>query len=131
MNKTQIKRLDLMISEARSGSDKRYQLYFLRDKNTIGEFLFSTPAVSFSLASLRNFGIRYVMVVKVSREENVEFYSELKKHATLLARFSPYKDKSREWRIDRLPLTAAPFRLDELLARGRNGQILEVYRLLS
>lgn len=128
-SRVQVKRLESMMRMAQSESGPRYELYFLARKENTHKFLFSRPTVPYDLASLKEKGIEYVLVAKIHPDFESKFYEDLKRKGTFLARFSPYKDKSRQWPIDQLPLTGGPFLWSELASRERNGHILEIYRL--
>lgn len=125
----ELKRMELMIREARKDIHPRYELYFLTSETSAHHFLFARPVVPYDVNRLRALGIAYVVVAKVNPDFQPSFYRDLAERATLLARFNPYKDASRKWPIDRQPLTGGPFLWTELVDRERNGHILEVYRL--
>lgn len=127
---SQLKRLDLLISSRLQKESKSYELYYLRPPAAGEEhFLFAKPSVPYDLESLKRLGIRNIIVTTINLEHNAAFYQDLQKQAGLLKRFSPFKDESRQWAVDALPLTGAPFLLVDLLARKRNGQIIEIYRM--
>ena len=71
----------------------------------------------------------YVELRRIHREEKADFYEALQARAEQVARFTPYKDRSRQQAIDPRPLTGAPFLWEELVTRERNGQIIEIYQL--
>ena len=124
------KRLELLLAEAqRKPSEPRYESFFLRDQGASGDFLFARPSVPYDLKEIETRGIKYVVVTRIHNQQNQEFYTELKNQAKQVARFTPYRDPAREAAVDPRPLTGGPFLWEELLARKRNGQILEVYQL--
>ncbi len=122
-----IKKIGHLIEQAHGTSNRRYELYFLR-MNPNDEFLFARPFIPYDLKSAKRLGIHYVIVARIKRGiPSVELIEALSKQGVLVARFSPYSNKSREESIDRFPLTGGPFLWGELAARERNGQIIEIY----
>ena len=87
------------------------------------------PSILYDLERLKEEGIQYVLVARIHREEKADFYEALQARAEQVARFTPYKDRSRQQAIDPRPLTGAPFLWEELVTRERNGQIIEIYQL--
>ena len=125
-----LKRVERLIEQAKkNASEPRYQLYYLKERDSKNNFLFSKPEVAYSVEALKEFGIAYVVVAKIKESFKPRFYTELAKKTELLSVFSPYKDKARRWSIDDEPLTGGPFLWRELISRERNGQVIEVYRL--
>lgn len=123
------KRVKLMQERAERSGKPGYELYFL-NKNPENEgFLFAKPAIPYSVARLKELGIKYVFTAKINPVFEPDFYRDLKREGVLMARFSPYKDESIEWPLDIQPLTGGPFLWEELLARFRSGQIIELYKL--
>lgn len=127
-SEAQEKRISLLIEEAKEKSHPRYELYFLNQKGDT-EFLFAKPVAPYDRTQLRRLGIEYVMVVRLREGLLAAFYDELKESASLIKRFTPYRDPDRKWPVSRYPLTGAPFLWDELWSRERNGQIIEIYEL--
>lgn len=123
------KRVKLMRERAEHSGKPGYELYFLHKNPENEGFLFAKPAIPYSVARLKELGIKYVFTVKINPGFEPDFYSDLKREGVLLARFSPYKDEAIEWPLDIQPLTGGPFLWEELLARQRNGQIIELYKL--
>lgn len=124
------KRIDLLIEDAtRHPNQKRYELHYLKDGPEKESFMFSTPALPYDLEALKGAGIQYVIVARIHEGENKEFHGALRQTGKLAARFTPYKDPSRSWAVDREPLTGGPFLWEDLNARERNGPIIEIYEL--
>lgn len=127
----QLKRVELLLQEARNSKQPRYELYFLESESSEkGErFLFSRPAIVYDVEKLKKAGVQYVITSPIDPTFESQFYQDLEQEAELVARFTPYKDQTREWPIDDFPLTGGPFLWKELIARERNGQIVKIYRL--
>ncbi|HNV86467.1 MAG TPA: glycosyltransferase family 39 protein [Candidatus Omnitrophota bacterium] len=124
----QVRRVERMIALAGRDEGPRYELYYLGDPNR-ESFFFTSGKVPYDVRDLRDRGIEYVLIARISPDFHPAFYGSLAQSATLAARFSPYEDASRLWPVDRQPLTGAPFLMKDLLSRRRNGQIIEIYRL--
>ena len=124
-----LRRIDYMIAEAERGSAARYTLYFMVTKSS-HEFLFSNPSIPYNLGSLLQQGVEYVLFPKTAPAGSSGFYDDLKKNALLVQKFSPYRDPDREVPIDPNALTGTPSMWREIVARERNGQIIEIYKLL-
>ena len=125
----QARRLDLMIKQAEADEAPRYELFFLEEAEDKSQFLFAKPNVPPNVETLRKLGIRYVITYQDQGKRREQFMADLEQRATLMEKFTPYKDKARERVIDPLPLTGGPFLWNELAARERNGYIIKVYRL--
>jgi len=124
------KRIDLLLEAARQNpNSNRYELYFMKEENSEGGFLFTQPSVPYRMEELKTQGIEYVMVTRIHPNQGLAFYEDLRRQAQLVARFTPYKNPSRSSAIDPQPLTGGPFLWKELTARERNGQIIEIYQL--
>ncbi len=128
-NKAQLKRVEVLIQEAERSGNIRYELFFLKESQAEEKFLFSKPMVPYDLDYLKNKGVEYVIISQISPGRASDFCKDLDQKAQLVAKFTPYRDKLREWPIDRQPLTGGVFLWSELIARERNGQIFKVYRL--
>ncbi len=129
LDRTRLRKIDRLLEEARRNPEHRYELYFLRDRPN-DEFLLAKPSLPYEWEELRKQGIEYVIVSKINEANPPAFfYQALRQKAEQVARFSPYKDSSIDQALDRQPLTGGPFLWKELIARNRNGQIIEVYRL--
>jgi len=124
----QVRRIEKMITLAGREAGPRYELYYLGDEKKEGSF-FTSSRIAYEVQALRDKGIEYVVVARINPGFHPAFYDFLAQSATLVARFSPYKDLPRIWPVDVQPLTGAPFLLKDLLARRTNGQIIEIYRL--
>jgi len=124
-------RLTLMLRQAKEEKRPRYELYFLSEGGRTSDFLFSRPNVPYRLDVLEKMGIQYVLFAKLGPDYQNAFYQELRGQAKLVGEFNPYRDVSRKWPIDDRPLTGGPFLWRELVGRQRNGQIIELYQLLS
>lgn len=129
-NRAQLKRIDALIQDTQRGRSAMYELFFLRETGVEEKFLFAKPIVPFDLEHLKKMGIEYVMIAQVESKRGSYFYSDLNQKARLVAAFSPYRDKFRQWPIDPLPLTGGAFLLRELMARETNGQIIKIYKIL-
>ena len=128
--KGQLRRLDSLIEQAKKDNEARYELYFLNNNKEGSAFLFTQPSIPYDLKGLARLGIQYVIAARINRDYEKEFYQSLTNQATLLAKFSPYKDRSLANSIDEHdPLTGGPFSWWELKARERNGHTLELYKL--
>ncbi len=122
------RRLNWLVEQAKNRPAKRYELFYLsREKGS--EFLFAKPVISYDLEGLQRAGIRYVFMGRYHEGHEPEFLRELETHATLLKRFSPYRDPQRKWPVSQRPLTALPFVWPELTARTQNGQIIDLYQI--
>lgn len=123
----QTKRIQSLLLKEREG----YELYFLSDDEEGSRFLFEQPNLFYDMADLVNQDIEYVFftVVEGGGVNRQEFYWELQQQAELIKRFTPYRDPSRIYPVDRQPLTGGPFLWKDLVARERNGQPIEVYKL--
>ncbi len=124
----QKKRLDILIDQAQKEGDHSYELYFLKQNSFGQNFLFSTPSVPLDLSYLKKIGIQFLILTKTEKE-NANFYKLVRESGSLVKRFTPYKDISMEWPIDRLALTGGPFLLEDLISRNKNGEVVEIYRL--
>jgi hypothetical protein len=131
----QVKRLDWMIDNVKKANaeKRRYELFFL-SKHPEGEaFLFAKPVLSYGFKEVKKAGAQYVVMTRTRpiffNSDYHSFYEQVKSNSDLIARFSPYKDKTRTWAIDDFPLTGAPFLWRELLGRESNGHIVEIYKL--
>ena len=122
-------RLLLNISEERP----YYNLYFLSDDKGKGTvFLFAQPVAPFDLHELIDSDVGYVIVSNESRSgSNAQFYSELKRKGKVVATFTPYKDKERNFPIEKVTRTGGPLKSEEVYARERNGEIIAIYSMNS
>ena len=128
-SRAEVRRLEFLLTK-RDSSKKGYHLYFLSREREENQFLFGRPTISFNVDELKDKKINYVLITQVQKGyPPAEFYDKLRERAELVKRFSPYRDSTREYPIDSQPLTGGPFLWKELLARERNGQPIEVYRL--
>jgi len=123
-----VRRLDWMVHRAQEGDGRRYELYFL-NKASDTEFLFAKPVLPYDVNALIEKGIEYVFVVRLREGHREDFYTALEKSAAHVKRFTSYRDPSRKWPLSSRSLTGAPFLGSELLARERNGQIIDLYKL--
>lgn len=125
-----LKRIELLLEEARQKKpDKRYELYFLKEEGSEDKFLLTAPSVPYRIEDLKKKDIRYVLVATIHEKQNPDFYQALGEEGKLLQRWTPYRDPSRKFSMDRQPLTGGPFLWSELIARKRNGEIIELYEL--
>ncbi|MCM8774819.1 MAG: glycosyltransferase family 39 protein [Candidatus Omnitrophica bacterium] len=129
-SRAQLRRLDYLLNHDQS-AEPAYELYFLLDDPIASpRFLFAKPGVPYDVSFLQFRGIEYVIIVRLhDRLERSDFFRDLIDHSELVARFSPYRDLSRQGSYDSVPLTGGPFLLGDLLLRTRNGQMIEIYRL--
>ncbi|OGW84501.1 MAG: hypothetical protein A3C35_02390 [Omnitrophica bacterium RIFCSPHIGHO2_02_FULL_46_11] len=125
----QLKRIDLLIKQAKQDKSAHYDLFFLSETSPNGKFLFSKPSISYDLNRLKESGVEYVVTSWANEKDKDQFFKDLASQTTLIAKFTPYRDQMRELPIDNLALTGGPFLWDELIARETNGQIIKVYRL--
>ncbi len=128
--KADLKRIRWLKEEALRGGGPRYELYFLSSDSADG-FLFSRPRIPYRYEELQARGIRYVLFAKVRKDHEPLFYQTLCQKAQRVARFSPYKEAAREWPLSGITLTGASFLWKELAARERNGQIIEIFKLIG
>jgi hypothetical protein len=128
-SRAQKKRLELLVQQASSTDEPRFNLYFLTDNPKAEHFLFNKPAISKDIATIKQAELDYVIIAKQDAARNSNFFHALKDSATLVKRFSPYSEDKIEWALDQQPLTGAPFSWRELIARERNGHILEIYKI--
>jgi len=124
-------RLRYMIQRAEQSLEPRYQLYYLNRHPEHGDFLFARPQIPYDVTRLNEVGVRYVLIKKLRSEQGFPFYQDLRSSAKLLKRFTPYRDPSVEWSLDRFTMTGAPSLWSELFARKANGQIIEIYELIG
>ncbi len=128
--KADLKRIQWMKASALQDTAPRYELFFMND-DLAGGFLFSQPRIPYSVDALRALGIRTVIIAKVNKNQHPDFYAELGRKARRIARFSPYKNNSREWPVSAVPLTGAPFLWTDLASRERNGHVIEIFELID
>ncbi len=121
----QKKRIERFIQQE---TDKRYDLYFLKDSTHEEPFLFAKPTINYRLEDLKKAGVQYVLVVKI-KNNHPEFYKDVKNNSELIAVFSPYISGSSDWPVDDRPQTGAPFTFRDLIKRNANGHAVEVYKL--
>ena len=62
---------------------------------------------------------------------NAQFYSDLRKNGKLISRFTPYRDKERNFPIEKVTRTGGPLKSKEVYARERNGEIIAIYSMNS
>ncbi len=124
----QILRLDALLKQAHEIHQPRYELYFLQNRDTASDFLFSKPAIPYDISAIRNQGIQYIIVGQLNQKSEA-FSKILSQNGDLIAKFSPYRNQSIKQSLDVQPLTSGPFLWNDLIQRQRNGQILEIYRL--
>lgn len=125
-SKAQERRLQSLLSSNQKG----YELYFLSRSVTDSGFLFESPKALYDLNALEADDVQYVFVTMVKGGiERTAFYEQLKQRANLVKRFSPYRDSNQIYPIDDQPLTGGPFLWKDLIARERNGQPIEIYKL--
>ncbi len=105
-----------------------YELFFLWDGPEV-QFSSVRPLLPFAPQALREAGVRYVVVNYGVTPEHEEFLAWLRGASDRIARFSPYRDPSKDRSIDRFSLTCAAYSWRELFARERFGPVLEIYRL--
>lgn len=129
LSRVQIKRLELLAREAEAKPEGRYELFFLADQPEGERFLFSKPAVPYSLSSLKRLGIDYVVVAQTDPLAHGDFYDAVRKNSQFVAEFNPYRQSGIERPIDRLASTGGPFLWKDLTARRANGQPIKIYRL--
>ena len=125
-----VTRIKWMLRDAQTNPQTRYQLYFLNKKSDT-EFLFGRPVLPYDVEALKQAGIEYVFVVRLNPEHMKSFYTQLDSSAEKIHRHTPYKDPAINWPLWTRPLTGAPLAWDDIRARARNGQIIDVYRLQS
>ena len=128
-DRAKAKRIDWMTEAIKKNQRSNYELYFLSKEEDQTGFLFARPKVPYDISQLKRMGIQYVVVTKINQEREAQFFEQLQGNADLVARFTPYRNPHRKWAIDPEPLTGGPFLWSELVARERNGQIIEVYKL--
>lgn len=113
-------------------SRPHYNLYFLNDHGDSNTFLFAQPFLSFRFKELSDSGVQYVIVSNERLSgSNVQFYSELKRNGKVVARFTPYRDKTRISPVKNVTRTAGPLKSKEVYARVRNGEIITIYSIGS
>jgi hypothetical protein len=128
-SKAQNRRLDYMLSN-NPLKQPGYDLYFFADELDKERFLFAQPLVLYDLDVLRQTGIKYVLITRINpSRERLAFYNRLEKEGKRVAIFSPYRDSSRMVNIDSITMTGGPFLWRDLMARKRNGAVIEVYSL--
>lgn len=126
----QARRLEFLLKrEAKAPAG--YDLSFLsRKPDEPSPFLFQEPLIPYDWQELRRRGIRYLILARTHPESAPEdFLNPLPRETELLASFSPYRIPVIMKPYDSRPLTGGPFLEREVLARVRNGQPIEVYRL--
>ena len=128
-SRAKLRRLEFFFSNEQL-QKRGYLLYFLSKEGSDKGFLFSRPKIAYDLSELEQKKIDYVFIARTSKDyQPPSFYEALKKKGRLVKRFSPYRDKEREYPLDSQPLTGGPFLWKELISRERNGQPVEVYQL--
>lgn len=128
-NSIKLRKLNFLLQNAEN--KKGYFLHFMvQGQKEEDRFLYGKPLISHSWDALAEADIEY-LVIQSDRpdREPQSFYESLPAKATLLARFSPYRDPEQRSVIDSNAMTGGPFILMELLKRNRNGPILEVYKI--
>lgn len=109
-----------------------YSLYFLNDHGNSKTFLFAQPFLPFRFNELVGSGVQYVIVSNEKLSgSNVPFYSELKRKGEVVAKFTPYRDKTRDSPVENVTRTAGPLKSKEVYARVRNGEIITIYSIDS
>jgi hypothetical protein len=125
---SQKKRVNFLLSR-KEWKEKVYELHFLSDQEE-NPFLFAAPSLPYDFEVLKEKGIEYVFIARLGEQhEHAEFYKALQEKGELVKRFTPYRDGQREYPFDAHALTGAPFLWKELVARERNGQPIEVFKL--
>lgn len=113
-------------------SRPHYNLYFLNDNGDSNTFLFAQPFLPFRFRELLDSGVQYVIVSNERLSgSNVPFYSELRKKGKVVAKFTPYRDKTRNYPVENITRTAGPLKSKEVYARVRNGEIITIYSIDS
>jgi hypothetical protein len=121
------KKLNLML---RAQDTDGYYIYFLSiDPKGQGQFFSTMPALNFDLNELKKNAIEYVVINYASRQDNENFYSQLKNNATLIKSFSPYRNGAIRFSYDTIATTCMPFLSNEIYSRIKNGPALEIYKL--
>ncbi len=124
----QKKRIQFMLEQKKT-KPEGFELFYLSENLNESPPLFSEPRIPYDINVLKEMGINYVLIEKVSKEDQPQFVADLAGTAKRVKRFSPYEDESIVYPLDPQPLTGAPFLWSELLQRDRNGQIVEVYSI--
>ncbi len=127
-SKGQKRKLDFLLAP---GQPSGYDLYFLNQDQNKQRFLFASPLIEYDLPRLRAKGIQYVVIVRLKHEPGpAVFYEQLARESQKVAEFTPYRNKLQKFPFDEQPLTAGPFLWEELIGRERNGQPLEIYKIV-
>jgi hypothetical protein len=108
-----------------------YYIYFLSTSpDDQGQFFSTMPALGFNLEELKKRNIKYIVINYATRPKDAGiFYAELKKNATLVKSFSPYKNGAIRFSYDTSATTCMPYLSRELYSRIESGPALEIYKL--
>ncbi len=104
----------------------KYRLYFLSDAKQRA-FSTSSPILPFDIDTIRKEGISYLILHRAAVPYHVDFSDSVTGQLRLLRRFSPYKDSSKSYALDKDALTCAAYSWKELFSRERFGPVLEIY----
>ena len=121
------KKIEIMMDT--SFGNPRYQVYYAEsDLSKSPPFLLWSPMVTPDPEALKKIGAEYYVRFRYP-EETPDFEKNIKSRAQLMQVFSPYRDPSKRWTVDRWAHVALPFEDSELFSRTMPGPYLEIYRL--
>ena len=117
--------------KAADKKDKGYSLYFLFDKPELeGRFLGAVPAIPYSIRTLRNKGIEYVVINgQLESVEKGEFIRKLDSRGRVVIDFSPYTENGYRETSDPTATTCIPATNKEIFSRKRQGPALRLFRI--
>ncbi len=129
--RAQLLRLEALERVAQEPGWIGYRLTHLAREGDAPGFLLARPTAPYDLAGLRRRGVSHVLMLRLApAHPQAGFLAELARQGKLLATFTPYRDPD-QWSLEVLPRTGAPTRLEELSARLKLGERIELYEIRS
>ncbi|MBD3296124.1 MAG: phospholipid carrier-dependent glycosyltransferase, partial [Candidatus Omnitrophica bacterium] len=124
------KKLGLMLAVA-DRDDAGYPLYFMSPvPDEEGQFLDTMPAIPFDIRTIRERGIKYVVInEQLTSPEKRQLIKVLQEKASVIKRISPYKDGEIRRPYDKTATTCIPVGSRELYSRAHTGPAMTIYRL--